>query len=346
MGRLLPAAERKLTVAKPHLSIASLFLFVATLAGQQVVVETSSLADRAPNQFAPPAGVMSYTLGPGDEITVNALELEEFKEGASRVDMEGNLRLPLIGKIRAAGLTPAELEAVIKRDLKVFVKDPDVIVTLLNFRSQPVMVLGAVDQPGTHQLEGRKTLFEVISSVGGIRVDAGPTILITREKEWGRIPLPGCTEDATGQFYVAEVSIKSVMEAKNPIENVLVKPRDVITVPKGQVIYVVGAVKKSGGYSLGEARSMTVLQALAMADGLDRLAAPRNARIMRVSPGGNARTEIPVDVKKIFDGKGNDVALGAEDILFIPNSGAKAAALRGAETVLGLSSTVLLLGAR
>ena len=260
--------------------------------------------------------------------------------------MSGSLRLPLIGKIHAAGLTPAELEAVIKREMKRFVKDPDVIVTPLTFRSQPVMVLGAVTTPGTHQLEGRKTLFEVISSVGGIRPDAGHTILITRQKEWGRIPLPGCTEDATGEFYVAEVSIKSVMEAKNPVENVLIKPRDVITVPKVQVVYVVGAVKKSGGFALGEARSMTVLQALAMADGLDRLAAPKNARIMRVSPGGNARTEIPVDVKKIFDGKGNDVALGAEDILFIPNSGKKAAALRTVEAMIGIGSGIAIYGIR
>ena len=289
---------------------------------------------------------VSYTLGPGDEVSVSALDVEELKTGNIRLDMQGTIRLPLIGKIQAAGLTPAELENEIKRQLKVYVKDPDVIVTVLNFRSQPVMVLGAVTQPGTHQLEGRKTLFEVISSVGGVRADAGYTIKITRQKEWGRIPLPGCTEDPTGQFYVAEVNIKSVMDAKNPVENILVKPRDVITVPKVQVIYVVGAVKKSGGYPLGDAQSMTVLQALALSDGLDKLAAPRNARIMRVSPGGTARTEIPVDVKKIFDGKGNDVALGADDILFIPASGKKAAAFRGLETALGMSGTLVLLGTR
>jgi len=300
----------------------------------------------AANQSGAEENPSSYTLGPGDEVTVAATDVEEFKGIPARVDMQGNVRLPLIGKVHAAGLTPAELESAIKRDLKVYVKEPDVIVTVMNFRSQPVMILGAVNSPGTHQLEGRKTLFEVLSEVGGVRPDAGHTILITRKKEWGPIPLPGCTEDATGQFYVAEVSIRSVTDATNPVENILVKPRDVITVPKGQVIYVVGAVKKSGGYPLGEAQSMTVLQALAMADGLDKLSAPGHARIMRVSPGGTGRTEIPVDVKKIFDGKGNDVALGAEDILFIPTSGKKTAAMRGVETAIGLTSTLLLLGLR
>ncbi len=333
------ARGKEVIVTKHYRSIIPLLLLTAaTAAGQEQEPSPSTQAARAK--------AAAYTLGPGDEVTVSVLEVEEFKAGPTRLDMEGSLRLPLIGKIHAAGLTPAELEAVIKRELKVFVKDPDVIVTPLTFRSQPVMVLGAVASPGTHQLEGRKSLFEVISAVGGIRADAGHTILITRQKEWGRIPLPGCTEDATGEFYVAEVSIKSVMEAKNPVENVLVKPRDVITVPKVQVVYVVGSVKKSGGFALGEARSMTVLQALAMADGLDKLAAPRNARIMRVSPGGNARTEIPIDVKKIFDGKGNDVALGADDILFIPNSGKKAVALRTVETMIGIGTTIAVFGVR
>ena len=284
----------------------------------------------------------TYVLGPGDDISVKALAIEEIKEAPTRIDIQGEIMLPLIGKVHAAGLTAEELEGVLRQRLTKFVHEPDIVVSLLTYRSQPVMVLGAVTTPGVHQLEGSKTLFEVISAVGGVRHDAGYTIKITRQKEWGRIPLPGCAEDATGQFYVAEVSVKSVMEAKNPVENILIKPRDVITVPKVQMVYVIGAVKKSGGYALGDAQNITILQALALADGLDKLAAPKNARIMRVSPGGAARTEIPVDVKKIFDGKGTDVALGADDILFIPNSGKKAATLRAIEAaiVIGTSTAV------
>lgn len=288
----------------------------------------------------------TYVLGPGDDIVVKVTDVDEIKETPIRLDMQGDIKLPLIGKVHAGGLKAEELERLLKQHLKKFVLEPDVIITVATYRSQPVMVLGAVAQPGVHQLEGRKTLFEVISAVGGVRPDAGHTIKITRLKEWGRIPLPGCMEDPTGQFYVAEVSVRSVMEANNPTENVLVQPRDVITVPKVQVVYVIGAVKKSGGFALGDAESMTVLQALALADGLEKLAAPHNARIMRMTPGGTARTEIPVDVKKIFQGKGNDVALGPEDILFIPNSGKKAAALRGAEAAIGIGTAVAIYGIR
>jgi polysaccharide export outer membrane protein len=288
------------------------------------------------------ASLGSYILGGGDEMVIRALDVEEFGALPVRVDMEGNIKVPLIGRLHAAGLTVEELETAIRQKLKVYVVDPDIIVTVSNFRSQPVMVLGAVTTPGVHQLEGRKTLFEVISEVGGVRADAGYTIKLTRQKQWGRIPLAGCTEDQTGQYYVAEVSVKSVMEAKDPQENVLIKPNDVITVPKGQIVYVIGAVKKSGGYVLGDSESMTVLQALALADGLDSFAATNRARIMRVTPGSSERTEIPVDVKRIFEGKGTDVALGGDDILFIPVSGKKKATAKAAEASLGLASGVAL----
>lgn len=288
----------------------------------------------------------TYVLGPGDEIVVRALDVEELKETPTRLDMQGNIKLPLIGTVHAAGLTAADLEKTLKTRLTQYVNQPDVIVTVTTYRSQPVMVLGSVSNPGVHQLEGKKTLFEVISSVGGVKPDAGHTIKITREKRWGRIPLPGSLEDPTGEYYVAEVSVRSVMDAKSPSENIEVRPHDVITVPKVQVVYVIGAVKKAGGYVLGDAESMTVLQALALAEGLDRLAAPKNARIMRMAPGGVARTEIPVDVKKIFAGQGTDVALGADDILFIPNSGKKAAALRATEAAIGIGSQVAIYGPR
>ena len=288
----------------------------------------------------------SYALGPGDEIVIRALNVDEIKETPIRLDLKGEITLPLIGKIKAGGLRTEELEVLIKERLKKYYVDPDVVVAVLTFRSQPVMVLGAVAQPGVAQIEGRKTLFEVISSVGGVRPDAGHTIKITRRKEWGRIPLPGCVEDPTGEFFVAEVAVSSVMEARSPAENILIQPRDVITVPKARIVYVIGAVKKSGGFTLGETDSMTVLQALANAEGLDRFAAPGGARILRVTPGSAARTEIHLDVKKIFSGKGTDVALGADDILFIPVSGKKLATARTIEAAATIGSGLAIYAAR
>lgn len=100
--------------------------------------------------------------------------------------------------------------------------------------------------PGTHQLEGHKSLFEVISLVGGLRPDAGYKINITRQLTQGRIPLPDAADDPTGKFSIASVTIKSVLDASDPSENIEIKPEDVISVPRGELIYVIGAVRKPG----------------------------------------------------------------------------------------------------
>ena len=150
-----------------------------------------------------------------------------------------------------------------------------VTVSVFEFRSQPVSVLGAVNTPGVHQIRGRKTLFEVISEAGGLKNEAGNSIKITRRKEFGAIPLPGAGADPSGEFSVAEVSVKSVMEARNPQENIQIQPNDVISVPKAELVYVIGAVKRAGGFILSEREQISVLQALSMAEGLDRVARPR-----------------------------------------------------------------------
>src|SRR5437588_2346223 len=132
--------------------------------------------------------------------------------------------------------------------MKRYLQEPDVSISISEFRSQPISILGAVQNPGVHQLQGRKNLFAVLSLAGGLRQDAGYRVRITRKLEWGRIPLPGALDDPSGQFSTASVSIKSIMDATSPAENIAIKPEDVISVPKADLVYVIGAVHKSGGF--------------------------------------------------------------------------------------------------
>lgn len=280
----------------------------------------------------------TYILGPGDELVIRALDVPEISDRPVRIDMQGFINLPMVGRVQAGGLSVEELEAELARRLRTYVIEPQVTVSITQFRSQPVSVLGAVGSPGVLQLEGRKTLFEVLSLAGGLRPDAGDTIRITRRKQWGRIPLPGAAEDATGQFWVAEVPVKAVMEAQNPEQNILVCPFDVITVPRAQMVYVIGSVRKPGGFVLGDKEILTALQALSLAEGLDRGAAPQNAKILRASQGSPTRTEIPIDLKRILQGKASDVPLGPEDILFVPGSTSKNLAYRSIEAMFAIGT--------
>jgi len=298
---------------------------------------TGHLAVTPPRADAAPT---NYTLGPDDQIAIQAPDVEEISKQPVRIDMRGNINLPMVGRLHAAGLTADELELQIKERLRKYLQEPDVTVSITEFRSQPISILGAVQTPGVHQLQGRKSLFEVLSMAGGLRQDAGYRIRITRRLEWGRIPLPGAADDPTGQFSVASVNVKSIMDATNPAENIAIKPEDVISVPKGDIIYVMGAVHKAGGFVLGESESLSALQVLALAEGLDRFADTEHSYIIRATLKTSTPTEVPVNLKQLIAGKGVDVPLKADDILVIPSSGRKAATVRGLEAMLGMGTQI------
>jgi polysaccharide export outer membrane protein len=276
----------------------------------------------------------SYVLGPEDQVSVRALDAEEISDKPVRIDMSGFLRLPMVGRIQAAGLTLEQLEAAIAERLKEFVKQPDVSVSITEFRAQPVSVIGSVKNPGVHQLQGRKSLVEILSLAGGISDDAGYSVRITRRLEWGRIPLKSAQDDSTGQFSVAQVQLKDILEARNPDENIVIKPNDVVSVPRAEMIYVTGQVQRAGGFVLRERETLSVLQALSLAGGLDHAASPKSARILRPSGKDSSRSEIAVDLSQIMQGKANDVPLRAEDILFVPASAPKKAVVRAAEAAI------------
>lgn len=275
----------------------------------------------------------TYLLGPDDELEISGSELEELAK-PMRVDGDGSINVPLVGRVHVAGLTIQQSEQELSKRLGTYIRDPQIAVNIKELRSQPVSVLGAVNTPGVHQIRGRKTLLEILSLAGGVRADGGYSIRITRQREWGCLPLPNAASDASGHFSVGEVSLKRIMEAKNPEENIDIVPHDVISIPKAEMVYVIGEVRRSGGFVLGENESISVLQALALAEGLNETADKRRAKILRLRPGANQRVEVAVDVKGILTGKRADVPLQGDDILFIPGSAGKKAALRSAEAVV------------
>jgi polysaccharide biosynthesis/export protein len=284
-----------------------------------------------------------YLLGPEDQLTVRVLELEEFNAQnlmPVRIDLRGNIRLPIVGRIHAGGLTVEQLEAEIVSRLSKIMLEPEVTVAVTGFRSHPVSVLGAVKNPGVHQITGQMTLFEVLSLAGGLSPDAGNIINITRRVNSTPLSLRDVTPDPSGKFIVGRLNVRSVMEAKNPSENINIFANDVITVPKADLVYVIGAVKRSGGFVLAEKEQISVLQALSLAEGLDRVAAPKNARILRQASDSSARTEIAVNVHRLLQGHGQDVFLRANDILFIPTNVSKNASIRALETAIQLGTGI------
>ena len=278
--------------------------------------------------------ISHYLLGPDDQLKIWALGIEEITDKPVRVDPNGDIDLPVVGKVHARGLTLEQVKGELLQRLAKEVLKPQVSVEIVDFGSQPVSVMGAVNHPGVFQLRGRKTLMEVVSTADGLRPDAGPRVNISREVQYGPIPLPGAKPDPTGKYSVAEVGVKELLAGENPSENILMLPHDVVTVPVAEAVFVMGEVKKPGEVPLKSNAGMSVLQALASAEGLGTAPAPQNAKIVRIMPGSAERKEIPVDLKKVIAGTAEDVSMRPNDILVVPPSAPKKVATRAIEAAI------------
>ncbi len=307
------------------------------LIAMTVLAAAFARAQQAPEKKliqAPTPTVQEYVLGPDDQVKIWALGFEELSDKPVRIDPGGYIDLPMIGQVKAAGLTPRELQSALVDRLKPMVLKPQVSVTIVDYGSQPVSVIGAVNQPGVHQLQGRRTLAEMVSVAGGLRPDAGSVIKITREIQYGPIPLPTAQTDPTGQHITAEIMTGDLLAAKLPAENILIRPRDVITIPVADTISVVGVVQKAGAFPLNTRTNVTVLEALALAGGYGPQPQPQNAKILRMTPGSMDRKEIPVNLSKIQQGKAEDVARRPYNILLVPTSTVKKAGVHLGEAAL------------
>src|ERR1041384_6198754 len=197
----------------------------------------------------------NYLLGPDDEILINALHVTEITDKPYRIDSAGYIKVPMIGRLHAAGLTVELLERELSSRLAMYVREPEVSVRIAEFKSQPVSILGAVKTPGVYHLRGRITLMEVLSSAGGLDTEAGSTAHITRQNECEAAPSGGARKDAAAQGRALDVQLKSVLEAKDPSNNIQICANDVIVIPRAKLVYVLGEVRKPGGFD--RARRLT-----------------------------------------------------------------------------------------
>jgi polysaccharide export outer membrane protein len=275
--------------------------------------------------------VSGYVLGPDDEIMIRGIDAPEVSDKLEKPDQpvligtNGDITLPLIGRVKVGGLTVEQLEAELNTRFRQFIQEPQISVTVTVFRSQPVSVFGAVTKPGVVQLRGRQTLYEVLSMAGGPRDTAGSILTVMRPRQSGEIPLPGVNVDPTGQFSTAELNVQEILEGKNAAANIEIRPNDIISVSEASsnMIYVVGDVQHAGAFTLGGQRNVSVLRAVSLAGGFGHTAKPEKARIVHEVSGEPKLREVAVNIQQIISGKAKDVELGPDDVLVVPTSSRK-----------------------
>jgi len=291
-----------------------------------------------------------YQIGPEDLLEISVLEAPDLNRTV-RVSDDGAISLALLGSIQAAGLSTRQLQAVLEDRLRLtYMKDPQVSVFVQEMRSHPVSVFGAVEKPGVYQIRCAKTLVEVLSMAQGLANDAGDTVIVVRHTgdpgdlavaalldsrstavrdfpSEAVVPIPStasrATEDTAGIEGIT-INLKDLLDSSDPRSNVLVYPGDMVKVARAGIVYVMGQVHKPGGFLLKTNENISVLQAIALAEGLTSNAKGKEARIFLGGTNGSPK-EVPINLDKILAGKAPSPLLKPDDVLFVPNSGGKEA---------------------
>ncbi|MCA9811084.1 MAG: SLBB domain-containing protein, partial [Candidatus Dadabacteria bacterium] len=218
-----------------------------------------------------------------------------------------SISFPLLGKVDVAGYTPQEAENRIAELLaEQYMHDPHVIVSVKEYRSQRVAVIGSVKNPGTYELLGKGTLLDALALAGGLGEKASDTVYVTRK-----------TGDGGEQS--VQVDLDELLDKGDASLNVTINMGDVVYVPEAGVVYVDGAVVKPGTYPITD--DMTVSQAVTAAGGMDKTAKASDVRLLRNRDG---QVEVlPINLESIKDGEMPDMILEDQDVVVVGKSAFK-----------------------
>jgi polysaccharide export outer membrane protein len=287
-------------------------------------------------------------IGAGDVLHIEVFDVPELSRDI-RVSVTGEITFPLVkDRIRAAGLTPFQLEQRIQETLieNGLVSHPQVTVFVKEQNSQPVTLVGAVAHPMTYQLLRPTTLLEVLATAGGIADSAGTVVLITRpvHKEAVKSVSDNSNDHRDSDSQTIRIQLQDLLDTGNSAFNIQVYGGDVVNVPPAGIVYVMGGgVRQPGGYVIqSRGEQLTVLKAVALAHGLGGYAKADNAVIFRMNPETGQREARPVHIRQIEKNATEDVAIKSNDILYVPDSLAKKIAAKGAEAAVGVGTGVLI----
>lgn len=279
--------------------------------GISVCFEAQTLPQQAVQAVAP-VNLPSQRIGPNDLLNLSVYGAPELSRPV-RVSQEGMIQVPMLKEVfRAEGKFPSELESIVAEALsreKILVS-PVVTVTVAEYVSRPISVIGAVKQPLTFQAFGNITLVDALSRAGGLTVDAGTEILLSRQQ----VGANGKTSSL-----VVRIPVKQLIDQADAELNYALRGGEEIRVPEATKIFVVGNVKKPGAFPVRDSNDTTVLKMLAVSEGLLPFAT-EFAYIYRREGGEGGRNEIEIPITKIMARKSPDVPLMPNDVLYIPDN--------------------------
>jgi polysaccharide export outer membrane protein len=325
MKRVFNSAAIAIT-SRLVLPITVVLLLAPALPSQQISTAPPSVPHTLTDKQGPldPQLARKLVIGPGDLLTVTIFGVPELLQ-TIRVSETGDAVLSLIGNMHLADMTVADASEALENEYRVrkMLVDPHVSILVTEYATQGVSVLGEVTKPGVYPLLGPHTLLDIISAAGGLTGLAGSSVSIR-----GR----------NGAEQVVQLDANDPQRAL--AQDVELHPADMVVVARAAVVYVVGDVGKPGGFTMQNNGKLTVLQAIALASGVNKTAALGHAKIIHDTQSGYQESDI--HLAQLLQGKSPDMALAPQDIIFVPNSKIKSAVAGGFSVAVQAAATAVI----
>lgn len=246
--------------------------------------------------FQPSTFCKEYTVGDGDVLKINVYENEDLNTTV-RVSADDTIRVPLLGEVSVEDLTVSEVALKLERLFADgYLVSPQVDVFIEEYRSKNAIILGQINRPGQYELRGTITFLEFVSKAGGLTKDAGSKATIKR-----------LDQAEAGKDKIV-IDLDRLIKEGDTSLNILVQDGDNIYISKADNFYVTGEVSEPGAYQLEQ--GMTVIKAIARAQGFTDIAQKKKVRIIRESGGE----------KRILENVSMDEKIMAEDVIVVPES--------------------------
>ena len=255
----------------------------------------------------------NYVIGAEDQLEITVWDHEDLSRTVT-VSADGQFSFPLIGHVKAAGMTVRDLETRLAKRLDEYVVNPQVSIVIAEFKSKKVFILGEVQKPGAYYLSKNDTLLEVISKAGGANENAGRQIIVVRPKDGGS-EQPTSLNSQNSQLI--RMDLQELL-AGNVRDNIAVQNNDTIYVPKASVFSVFGEVRKPGSYPLE--KETTILEAISIAGGPTENADTQKLELLRKD--GDGQQKIILNIKRLLTaGAGDEEALIQDgDVIYQPRA--------------------------
>lgn len=271
---------------------------------------------------------LNYLVGADDVLEINIFEWQNADQRdvlSLRVSKKGEIAMPGLGAVAVAGLSVEDIQKLIVEQLSArgILADARVGVSIADFRSKRVSVVGSVIAPGVYALtENVASLLEIISLAGGPNSSAGNRVYVLRKRESGDNPLQ------------IEIDLDELFRTGSASLDAVLSNGDTVYIPKAPTISIYGEVRSPGTVSIG--KSLTVMEAIASSGGLTDEANKSEVRVERKTDGKIRKYSINLGTLE-NSGRGN-LALMEGDIIYVGENESKATFLSVLDFFRGIFS--------